>query len=405
ERHYKHVVPVFGNGLITMPLQQWRKHRKVIGLTFNQQILNSFVDIFANYSNNLVEKLEGNLGKGCVDMFPVMSQCTLDTVCATTLGTEVNAMKQGSQYILWTSRASELGILRLVNIYLHPNFIWRLTSMSKEVDLISEKINHYVEMAKRLSKYQLENSSESTTDNEISKKKIFLDHLIDLIDKDSEWSNKELIDETRTLIVAGSDATALSVCYVLMMLGMHQKIQNLVLEEVDSIGSNSRDITIQDLPKMTYLENVIKETLRLFPAAPLIGRHLDRNVTLKNHILPAGTGVAIPILFLHRDPDLWNDPLTFDPDRFLPEEVAKRHRYSYVPFSGGPRNCIGERKLDKLGFRYAMMAMKIILSTILRHYRVVSTEYKSVSEIKLKFDVATKCVGGQKVELEKRFYC
>ncbi|RZC41671.1 p450 domain containing protein, partial [Asbolus verrucosus] len=199
-------------------------------------------------------------------------------------------MKQGSQYILWSSRASELGILRLVNVHLHPDFIWRLTSMSKEMDLISEKINHYVETiieAKRRSKYQLENSGESTTDNEISKKKIFLDHLIDLIDKDSEWSNKDLIDETRTLIVAGSDSTALSVCYVLMMLGMHQKIQNLVLEEIDSIGSNSRDITTQDLPKMT----------------------------------------------------------------------------------------------------------------------VVSTEYKSISEIKLKFDIGIKCVGGQKVELEKRFYC
>ncbi|RZC38940.1 p450 domain containing protein, partial [Asbolus verrucosus] len=221
-------------------------------------------------------------------------------------------------------------------------------------------------------------------------------YLIDLIDKEGQWSNKELIDETRTIIVAGSDATALSVCYVLMMLGMHQKIQDLVHEEVESIsGSNSRDITTEKLSKMTYLERVIKETLRLFPVGPIIGRHLDKNVTLKDHTLPAGSGVAIPIFFLHRDPDLWNDPLTFDPDRFLPEEVAKRHRYSYLPFSGGPRNCIG--------FRYAMMAMKIILSTILRHYRIVSTEYKSISEIKLKCDVATKCVEGQTVELEKRF--
>jgi cytochrome P450 family 4 len=179
---------------------------------------------------------------------------------------------------------------------------------------------------------------------------------------------------------------------------------------------------------MTYLERFIKESLRLFPVASAIGRFVTDDVALGisdsslkiladsnflqriTYILPRGTTVIIPILHLHRDPDFWPDPLTFNPDRFLTEEVSKRHPYEYLPFSGGHRNCIGDysnkiRPTDKtifIGIRYAMLEMKTVLSTLLRHYRVVATTHTSISDIKLKLDIATKCVGGQKIQLEVR---
>ncbi|KAJ3624407.1 hypothetical protein MTP99_018029 [Tenebrio molitor] len=260
-------------------------------------------------------------------------------------------------YILWTSRASELGIMRLFNIFLHPNFIWKMSNY-KETQSISQKVQDYV---RQISNYQRAGFDEAP------KKKIFLDYLLDLTDQDDRWSDEESVEEARTIEVAGSDATALSVCYVLMMLAMHQEIQNKVYEEIVSIFGDDRSPTLEDLQKMCYLERVIKETLRLFPVGGLIARRLTKDIVLGSYVLSKDTCVCVPILCLHQDFHLWSDPLTFDPDRFLPEEVSKRHPYAYLPFSGGPRNCIG--------FRYAMLTMKTTLSALLRHYRVVATTY------------------------------
>ncbi|RZC35262.1 p450 domain containing protein, partial [Asbolus verrucosus] len=189
--------------------------------------------------------------------------------------------------------------------------------------------------SKKRAKYQMKDFYDG-----IAKKKVLLDHLIDLTYKEGNWSDKELKEEIKTIITAGSETTASTVGYVLTILGMRQDIQDLVLEEIDSItGSSGKDIAVEDLSKMTYLDRVIKETLRLFPIVGMIGRYLDNNINLKNCILPRGSSVGIPIIFIHRLPEFWANPLMFDPDRFLPEEVAKRHPYTFLPFSGGPRNC------------------------------------------------------------------
>lgn len=102
--------------------------------------------------------------------------------------------------------------------------------------------------------------------------------------------------------------------------------------------------------------------------------------------VPQDTSLVIYLVDLHRNPNYWPDPLRFDPDRFLPERVAKRNPYSYLPFSAGPRNCIG--------LVYGMMAMKVVLTHILRAYKVTNFKYASVEDIKLDWQFVVTPVDG-----------
>ncbi|KAF2885095.1 hypothetical protein ILUMI_21098 [Ignelater luminosus] len=195
-------------------------------------------------------------------------------------------------------------------------------------------------------------------------------------------------------MIGGSDATASMNSFVFIMLGMFPDIQKKVYEEVMDILGPDKKVECTDLGKLIYLERVIKETMRLFPVGPLIVRAITGDIQLDNNcIIPAGSSVVLVILKLHRHPEIWPNPTKFDPDRFLPEAIAKRHSYSWLPFSGGPRNCAGAK--------YAMIAMKSLIATVVRKYQF-STEYKTVEEIRITADLMLKPLDGYKLAIELR---
>ncbi|KAF4517608.1 hypothetical protein B566_EDAN002839 [Ephemera danica] len=142
------------------------------------------------------------------------------------------------------------------------------------------------------------------------------------------------------------------------------------VEELDDIFCGSdRDPNITDLGNMKYLERVIKETLRLQPPAWFVGRRLEKNMKFDGYdAFPANTVIHVNIFSIHRNPEIYPDPEKFDPDRFLPENCVGRHPYAYIPFSAGPRNCIGQR--------FAMFEAKEVISTLLRHFRLESCDPK-----------------------------
>ncbi|KMQ86090.1 cytochrome p450 4g44, partial [Lasius niger] len=168
-----------------------------------------------------------------------------------------------------------------------------------------------------------------------------------------------------------------------------------VHEELDAIfGDSDRQCTFQDTLEMKYLERVILETLRLFPPVPVIARKLNEDVKIitGDYILPKTATVLIPQFVVHRSEKYYPNPTVFNPDNFLPEKMQQRHYYAFIPFSAGPRSCVGRK--------FAMLKLKVLLSTILRNYRVSSDV--ADKDFMLRADIILKRHDGFKIKLEPR---
>ncbi|RZC39359.1 p450 domain containing protein [Asbolus verrucosus] len=263
----------------------------------------------------------------------------------------------------------ELIAIRTFRIWLHPKFFWELSSFSKEMHKLSRITLDFTEQVVwfRHPKY-LSNS----------------------------WNVfRNVLEETQIMMITASETTALVLSFTLLVLGIHTEVQEKICAELDSIfGSSTRDATLEDINRMDYLERVMKESMRLLPPIPMIVRFLDKDVKIDQHVFPKRSSLLVPILHMNRRPELWDDPLTFNPDRFLPEQSKNRPRCAYIPFSFGFRNCIG--------LQYGMISVKAILSTFLRRYEVGSVNYKSIADIEMIFTELAKPKDNCEILLKSR---
>jgi cytochrome P450 len=154
-------------------------------------------------------------------------------------------------------------------------------------------------------------------------------------------TDQQIHDETITLFLAGHETTAAWFAWILYLLHLHPEVEQRLVEELDSV-LGGRTPGLDDFERLPYLEMVLSETLRLYPSVWMVVRRANGDYDLDGYPIDSRSVVLMPPWVIHRDPRWYPDPLRFDPERWTPEERAKRPRYSFFPFGGGPRLCVGE---------------------------------------------------------------
>jgi cytochrome P450 len=182
------------------------------------------------------------------------------------------------------------------------------------------------------------------------------------LDVKSPITDREIRDEAATLFVAGHDTTSATMSWLWYALAQHPQVQRKATQEVDRV-LGERQATYEDLSRLKYLEMVVREAMRLYPASAfLFGRETIEDVTLGGYTLRKGSWVVISPFVVQRDARFFPDPETFDPERFSPERIDEIPPYAYIPFGGGSRICIGNA--------FAIMEMVLLMATVLQRYNV-----------------------------------
>ncbi|XP_046655350.1 cytochrome P450 4C1-like [Daphnia pulicaria] len=402
---YGFLHPWLGTGLLTSTGSKWSTRRKMLTPAFHFKILEDFFHVFNEQSQVLIQKLSAisTTEKDGFDIYPFISRCTLDIICETAMGCKIEAQTRiDSEYL-----QAVLSMCRILNVrtsqpLMRSDILFKLSSHGAQQRRNLKILHGFTDgviQKKKLERKQLNLNKGPTSPGEnndfvpTKKRLAFLDLLVEA-SKDGELlSDSDIREEVDTFMFEGHDTSTAAISWSLHLIGSHPPVMELVNKELERVfGNSNRPVTMNDLNELKYLECCIKEALRLFPSVPIIARNLREDTVIHDYILPANTTVLLVTYYLHRDPKYYPDPELFQPERFFEENSRGRHPYVYVPFSAGPRNCIGQK--------FAMMEQKVILANIFRNFHLQAKDKRD--EIILLNEVVLRPRDGIRVHLTPR---
>ncbi|XP_068081668.1 cytochrome P450 4c3 [Anabrus simplex] len=373
---YNFLIPWLKEGLLTSSGMKWHTRRKILTPTFHFKILEDYLPVFNRNTAVLVKILRENMNKPFIEINNFITLCTLDIICESAMGANINAQKgKEVEYVRAVQRISELFQQRQLRIWLYNDTIFKFSSLGREQRKVLNILHGFSSkiIQQRRADYLACTNNLDIIEQRVDKKRqlAFLDRLIEISEKERELTDLDIREEVDTFMFEGHDTTSSALSWAIHLLGAHPHVQERVVEELkDIFGDCDHQPTYENLGQMRYLEQVIKETLRLYPSVPAFSRQLQADTEIMSvsvgYNVPAGANVTIPLFILQRDPQLYPDPNKFDPDRFSLEAMQSRPPYCFLPFSAGPRGCIGQR--------FGIMELKVVLSTILRNFRIESLD-------------------------------
>jgi cytochrome P450 len=341
---------LLGQGLLTSEGDLHRRQRRLVQPAFHRQRIASYGAVMVEHADRLSKQWKDG---GAFDMSHEMTRLTLGIVAKTLFDAEVE------------SEADEIGeamtcIMQMFNILMYP-----FSELLESLPL--PQIRRYHRMQARLDSviYRIIEERRHSGEDRGDLLSMLLLAQDDEVDDGDEggsgrMSDTQVRDEALTLFLAGHETTANSLSWTWYLLSQHPEVEEkLVAELKDSL--RGRLPSYEDIPRLPYTEMVVAESIRLFPPAWAIGRRAVEDQSLGKYVVPARAIVLISPFVTHRDPRYFPEPARFDPERWTTENRESRPQYTYVPFGGGPRRCIGE------GFAWAESIL--VLATLASRWR------------------------------------
>ncbi|GLH05336.1 Cytochrome P450 4C1, partial [Gryllus bimaculatus] len=334
-------------------------------------ILDQFVPVFNSNGEEFIRQLRKRADGRAFDIWPLSKLLTLDVICETIMGVRVNAQtNSNSPYVKAVNDISTIIIERALRPWELSSFIFRFSKLGRRHQQCLDVLHGTTDKVIQERKAELDKLSEGKTldVDELGRRRrvAFLDLLL-LIARDGSLSDADIREEVDTFMFEGHDTTAAAISFTAFLLSRHPAVQEQILEELETIFDSSKPLepSIQELSELKYLEMVIKESLRIYPPVCVVARQINSDLPLESSTLtiPAGTTLFLNFYLLHRDPEVFPDYESFDPERFTPEQTVRRNPFSYLPFSAGSRNCIGQR--------FAMLELKSIMAKLVWNFRIL----------------------------------
>ncbi|KAK3907424.1 Cytochrome P450 4c21 [Frankliniella fusca] len=391
---YYHILADFApSGMVMINGAMLRAHRAEAQPAFHPEVVDSFVEVFAEeaekYVRNVEQRQEVTPSKRLFGT-AAWAFCRSTVISDTPTEEETAVIADLVMLIrLHLKTTNE----RAFNPFLWSKWIFCMTPHGRRMQREFSRVRAFLHQTMNDRAIQLEKLIKMEGADFVKKRKSLLDVFLQ---KNAQgevmFSRDDILDEIITFLTAATETTVSALGFAFKMLSLRPDIQNNLYEEVVSLlgrGATKRSIVAEDLPKLHYAEKFLKEVMRMFSPIPLGARQVNEDTELGGHVLPKGANLVVNFLGLHRDPVTWPDPLRFDPERFSPEQSQGRHPYAFMPFSGGLRSCIG--------YKYGWAVTKTLLATTVRDFVVEPADdgLTDQTQFKLFFDASLKMVGGR----------
>jgi cytochrome P450 len=304
---------LLGNGIMTSEGDFWRRQRRMMQPSFHRRVLDRFGGLIHDVNEKYAARWAAKAAAGePINLTEDLSELTLEIVLHSIFGTDLARLER------------QLGANPFEVVAKEQNrdlkFAFRFRSLTK---LVGDLIEH--------------------RRREPEERFDFLEMLMAARDRenDAPMSNKEMIDEVMTLIVAGHETTAAALTWTWHLISQHRDTAARLEAEADATTAGT-PLGLDAAESLAFTHQVIQEALRLYPPGWLFTRRTLEADELGGFAIGPRTDVFISPYLLHRHPEFWSEPEEFRPERFAGADAEERHKFAYIPFSVGPRHCIGE---------------------------------------------------------------